>query len=291
MGMISSERERAFLEAEMSVFSEDEFTEYFVDGCDVGGVPIMISSDYVELIELVKLYLIEATKQPSVVELLVTYWIPIVQLLIVLIGAIAGLYKYYSTKNKEINEKMLSEVYAPLYQYFVKQELYCFITGFKRDINEAPIIELTSKKSKQTFSFGGENHGEIKSETSTQIVLGLNRQEFLKVLESINIGLASKELYTLLNMYKVLIHFEGMSNKTSEAFLNAAIMKVDVENALRAEIIKGYEHYHKKLKLEKITSSGFHKIKNGYIEFNYEVDQEVKNKLINEIKENPDKYE
>ena len=34
--MISSERERAFLVAEMSVFSEDEFTEYFVDGCGVG---------------------------------------------------------------------------------------------------------------------------------------------------------------------------------------------------------------------------------------------------------------
>ena len=30
--MISSERERAFLVAEMSVFQEDEFTEYFVDG-------------------------------------------------------------------------------------------------------------------------------------------------------------------------------------------------------------------------------------------------------------------
>jgi len=29
---ISSERERAFLEAKMSVFSEDEFTEYYVDG-------------------------------------------------------------------------------------------------------------------------------------------------------------------------------------------------------------------------------------------------------------------
>ena len=26
-----------FLEAEMSVFLEDEFTEYFVDGYDVGG--------------------------------------------------------------------------------------------------------------------------------------------------------------------------------------------------------------------------------------------------------------
>ena len=40
--MISSERERAFLVAEMSVFSEDEFTEYFVDGC---GVREVLKSD------------------------------------------------------------------------------------------------------------------------------------------------------------------------------------------------------------------------------------------------------
>jgi len=30
--MISSERERAFLDAEMSVFKEDEFTEYCING-------------------------------------------------------------------------------------------------------------------------------------------------------------------------------------------------------------------------------------------------------------------
>lgn len=251
----------------------------------------MVSTDYAELIELIKAYLIQATKQQSIADVLISYWVPIIQLLIVLIGSIAGLYKYYSTKNKEINEKMLSEVYAPLYQYFVKQELYCFVTGFKRNIKETPIIEITSRRSKQTISLGGENSGNVKSETTTQIVLGLNRQEFLKVLESINIGLASKELYTLLNMYKVLIHFEGMSDKSSEAYLNATIMKVDVENALRIEIIKGYEHYHNKLKLEKITSSGFYSIKNNNIEFNYEVDQEVKSKLINEIKENPEKYD
>ena len=34
--MISCERERAFLVAEMSVFSEDEFTEDCIDGCGVG---------------------------------------------------------------------------------------------------------------------------------------------------------------------------------------------------------------------------------------------------------------
>lgn len=36
--MISSERERAFLVAEMSVFSEDEFTEYCINGYDMGGI-------------------------------------------------------------------------------------------------------------------------------------------------------------------------------------------------------------------------------------------------------------
>jgi hypothetical protein len=29
-----------FLEAEMSVFSEDKFTEYYINGCGVGGVKI-----------------------------------------------------------------------------------------------------------------------------------------------------------------------------------------------------------------------------------------------------------
>lgn len=247
-------------------------------------------TDYAELFELIKAYFIQATKQPSGVDIFISYWIPIIQLLIVFIGAIAGLYKYYSTKNKEINEKMLSEVYAPLYQYFVKQELYCFINGFKRNIVEAPIIELTSKKTKQTFSLGGDDSGNVKSETTTQTVLGLNRKEFLKVLESINIGLASKELYTLLNMYKVLIHFEGMSDKTSEAFLNATIMKVDVENALRAEIIKGYEHYHKRLKLDKITSSGFYSINGNDLNFNYTVDEGVKAEILQKIKDSPEEY-
>lgn len=251
----------------------------------------MSFTDYDELFELIKAYFIQATKQPSGADIFISYWIPIIQLLVVFMGAVAGLYKYYSTKNKEINEKMLSEVYAPLYQYFVKQELYCFINGFKRNINEAPIIEITSKKTKQTFPLGGENSGKVKSETTTQTVLGLNRKEFLKVLESINIGLASKELYTLLNMYKVLIHFEGMSDKTSEAFLNATIMKVDVENALRAEIIKGYEHYHKRLKLDKITPSGFYSINGNHLNFNYIVDEKVKAEILQKIKENPEEYQ
>jgi len=34
---IGSERERAFLGAEMSVFSEYKFTEYCINSCGVGG--------------------------------------------------------------------------------------------------------------------------------------------------------------------------------------------------------------------------------------------------------------
>jgi hypothetical protein len=61
---------------------------------------------------------------------------------------------------------------------------------------------MTSRKSEESFTVGGENNKKKLNEITDQVVLGLSRHEFLKVLDSINIGLASKELVTLLNMYK-----------------------------------------------------------------------------------------
>lgn len=252
----------------------------------------MFEGDYLKIIELIKTYLIQVTTyQPNTVDVFVNYWIPIIQVIIILLGAVAGLYKYYSSKNKEISEKILNDVYAPLYQYFVKQELFCFITEFERDIKEMPILELIEEKRNRTISMNINQNVKIEDTAIIQTKLGLDRREFLKVLESTNIGLASKELYTLLNMYKVLIHFEGMSDKTPDAFLNATIMAIDVENALRVEIIKGYEHYHKKLKLDKITSSGFYSIKDNSINFDYTVDEVVKAERLQDIKEKPGEYQ
>lgn len=184
-------------------------------------------TDTQKLIDLLAKYLEKVTMPVSSLEWFVNYLIPIIQVLVVVGGAIAAIYKYYSVKNREINEKMLNEVYAPLYQYFVKQQLYCYIHELTPDYNEGPILEITLKKSTTTF-------GEAKSQISYQTVLDLNRSEFLKVLNSVNIGLASKELFTLLNMYKVVVYIEeNHGDKTNNGYLNATIMKIDIEKALR----------------------------------------------------------
>ncbi|GEN58041.1 hypothetical protein GCM10012290_26010 [Halolactibacillus alkaliphilus] len=240
------------------------------------------------LLSLITKYMEQSTQPLGFWDGFLKYGIPIIQTVILLGGALAGLYKYYSVKNKEINEQMLKDVYAPLYQYFIKQELYCYINKIDRDYKESPILELTNTKRNEKTYFGEKTKTEVTVLEET--LLNLNRNEFLSILDSVNIGLASKELLTLLNMYKVLIYHELKADKTSDRFLDATIMKVDIENAIRKEVIIGYLHYHKKLKLDTITTNEFHQITGDKIEFNYKVDQSVKERLRDDILNNPDKY-
>ncbi|BDR76157.1 hypothetical protein [Clostridium tetani] len=244
--------------------------------------------DFNKLMQLLIEYLQKSTQPISTLDWIIKYGIPIIQVIVVVGGAIAAVYKYYSVKNREINEKMLNEVYAPLYQYFVKQEMFCYIHKVERDYKESPILEITSKKTEEKISVG-KNQG-YSTNTTYESVLDLNRNEFLKVLDSVNIGLASKELLTLLNMYKVIMHIEGTADKTSNSFLDATIMKVDVENSLREEIIKGYKEYHRKLNLKTITPNKYFVIKDDNIEFIYNVDVNKKEKLVNQINNNPENF-
>lgn len=234
-----------------------------------------------ETIELINSFLQTQLEPMSALDIFVGYISPILQLLVILGGAGAGLYKYYKTKNREVYEKLLSEVYAPLYQYLVKQELYRKITKFDSNYKNTPIVELTSTKTTSNTS---------GSTSSTEPVLGLNRTELLKVLESINIGLASKELYTLLSMYKVLVHIESSTYKTRDDVLTASIMKVDVENKLRKEIISGYNKYHKKLGVAAGGDSDFFTLSEDQIDFNISVSEEEKQELKKDIESNPTKY-
>lgn len=241
-----------------------------------------------DLLSLITKYLEQSTQPLSFWGGFLKYGIPIIQTVVLLVGALAGLYKYYSVKNKEINEQMLKDVYAPLYQYFIKQELYCYINKYERNYRESPILELTNTRRNEKITFGEKTTTKVT--VSKDTALNLNRDEFLRLLDSVNIGLASKELLTLLNMYEVLIYHELKADKTSERFLDAAIMKVDIENAIRKEVIKGYLYYHKKLKLATITTNKFYKITGDKIEFEYQIDQSIKEKLREDILNNPDNY-
>jgi hypothetical protein len=238
------------------------------------------------LIEPLVQYLQHQLAPMSNMDYFVKYGVPIIQLIIVVLGAFAGIYKYYQSKNREISEKMLNDVYAPLYNYFVKQELFCELHGFERNVEETPILELKSKKQTTKINF---QKGKTEYNTEESIVLGLTRDNFIKILNSVNIGLASKELYTLLSMYEVACHIEN--GKTfSDAYFKAGILKIQLENALRKEIIEGYNFYHKKLGLSRKNTTTFCKPHDSTIEFTYAIDPLELEQFKKDYSENPDKF-
>lgn len=218
-----------------------------------------------ELIQLLNEYIHSQMAPKSILDIFVQYIFPIMQALILCGGAVAGIVKYYSSKNKEIYEKILNEVYAPLYQYFVKQELLCFIDEDVRDYHESPVLEVSKRRIVTTLNGDG-----VKQSEHSAPILNLDRSEFLKVLDSINIGLASKELYTLLSMYKVLIYCESNYDKDINPYKRATDFKVSVENDLRMEVFTGYQKYHKKLRLQRITKNSYYKLSTDNITFKYE---------------------
>lgn len=230
-----------------------------------------------ETIELINSFLQSQLDAKSMIDIFIEYVSPIIQLLVIIGGAALGLYKYYKTKNIEVYEKLLSEVYAPLYQYLVKQELFRKIMMPDLAYKETPILEFINVKTSS-------------NETIKEAVLGLSRTELLKVLDSINIGLAPKELYTLLSMYKVLVYIESISSNKSDNILSVSIMKVDVENKLRKEIISGYKKYHKKLGVNAGADNDFFSLSDDQINFEISVPKEKIQKLKEDIEKNPDKY-
>lgn len=232
------------------------------------------------LIKTLTEYIAMLTSQPTWLDIFIEKIIPVVQFFTVILGGGFALYKYQFEKNREVNEKILKEVYAPLYGYFVKQELYCHMFS-NINYKERPICDLTEVKTKTVVSVEGVHKQRVK-----EVALGLGRQEFLKVLDSVNCGLASKELYTLLNMYKTIIYLEEHEKKGSPKQIKASMSKIDIENALRKEIISGYKLYYDKLKLLEITKNNFYKITEENIEFTYKLDDDLFEEKLEEQQEN-----
>lgn len=216
-----------------------------------------------QLIILLNEYLKQEMMGPSWLDNLIIYVLPAISSIVLLGTAVAGYIKYKTTKNREIYEKILYGVYSPLYQYFVKQEMYCAIHLPKRIYKDSPIIELINTKQSTKWTSG---KVERKEETTT--LFNLSREEFLSVRDDINTGLASQELLTLLNMYEVLIFMEDKYDKDCDEFLQATSIKIDVENALRKEVFTGYQNYYSKLGLDQNMKVDFWTLSKDNIKFN-----------------------
>lgn len=211
-------------------------------------------------------------------EFFVTYIIPILQILLLIFSAIAGIYKYYKSKNREIYEKNLKEVYAPLYNYFIKQELLCELYGWKRDITKSPILEIKRRNVVTKYFEGGKSQ---QSEVTE--VLDLSKKKFIQIFKSVNCGLTDKELYTLFSMYETVEDFIS-GRKHDEAYCEAIELNRQLENRIREKVIRGYNYYQKKLGLSKDDST-FYKIDDSSIEFTYKIDPEKVNAIKEQVKE------
>lgn len=218
------------------------------------------------LIDILIQYLNKQMQPISFLDLIVKYVAPF----FAFGSAVVAVYIYRKGKNRDIYEKILKEVYAPLYDYFIKQELFCNLIKFERNIKMSPILDMTNRNQEATF-------------------LGLSRDNFLKLRNNVNIGLASKELHTLLTMYEVTCCIEN-DKVFDDTYCRATILKVKIENEIRTEILNGYKYYHKKLGLNESKVNTFCKIEDENIAFTYEIDDKEIEQLKIDINDNPERY-
>lgn len=68
------------------------------------------------------------------------YWIATMSAILLIGSSMAAVIRYIREKNRDLNEKILNEVYAPLYQYIIKQEYIRHLKPDELPVNEHPIF-------------------------------------------------------------------------------------------------------------------------------------------------------
>lgn len=246
--------------------------------------------DLNEILKLLKLYLAKNTAN-------VGFWhlssfkdlLPIVQAVGIIGAAIAGFVKYINTKNKEIYEKILNEVYAPLYMRIVKQEYIRKLYLKTTPVEEATILSITKTEQRSKI---GNTAANLISEPETKVSSFINKNNFIDVMKGINSGLASQKLLTLMACYESSIYISNESSKESNGYYENEIIKEHIELEIYEEIIKGYQYYYKKLGLDKNNNNkdnNWEIAKNRLI-IKYKADPEKVNKFKQDYERNSEKY-
>lgn len=204
------------------------------------------------------------------------------QFLVVLFTAIGGYLKYRESKNREIYEKRLKEVYAPLFQLIARQELLRKIAFPNIGVEEAPIISITKRTTNQKLNFGEKITFTSESKESKI----WNREEYINTVSGINSGLASPNLLTLISLYDTAVYLEENAEKFSDIWLKSTIIKTKIEVDLYEEILKGYKECMRKLKLDKVNN-----IKKNKLIIKYTANQHEIRALKEDISKNEEKYQ
>lgn len=188
-----------------------------------------------KLINLLCDYLENINRPLSGIDITVNYILPIISSILLVTTAIFGVVKYYKEKNRDFNEKILNGVYAPLYQYIIKQEYARSKKMGELPIDKHPIIGLVNEKKTVTGLFSDN----VKTEITKRDIL--NSKDLLKVKESLNFGLVPQDLLVLLNIYEIS---QDISNSVPDEEYTK------IEMSIRNNIINGYQKYRKLLNID-----------------------------------------
>lgn len=218
-------------------------------------------NDIQEIISLLKRYLENGIAPNGFWDNVVEYILPTFSMLVVIVGGIWTVYTYVKRKNKEINEKILAEVYLPLFQFFVANDSLTQIGNIDIDYKQEPFLVWKNRKTTLTMEIGKTTRTETVSD-----IMGLSRESFLESIEEINLGLAPRGLVALLSTYKAVNY--AVDKFTGEKEINERAVKyrTELEYAIRVEAYKGYEKYHKKLGLLNGVAEDIFKICDDHIQ-------------------------
>lgn len=179
----------------------------------------------------------------------------IITKLVAAIGTIsAGLavyWKFHEEKNRQIFERRLNEVYAPLMKLLLKQESYRAIMIPGISMEDVPIFGITETTKHVKFENMQLTVDSFKKEPGK-----INRTELIDTMEKSNYGLARPALLKLISEYELLLSLEDewkeylqptvelqCEDKTTVAYQkyeSIVSVRLATEHRLVKEIVEGY---------------------------------------------------
>lgn len=231
-----------------------------------------------EILSLLKRYLEINVEPNGFWDNIVQYVLPIFSMLVVIIGGIWTIYTYIKGKNREINEKILGEVYAPMYQFFVKNDSLTDLADENVNYKEVPLLSWEKELAKESIS-----GDEYKKFTETVPILNLSRNDFINMMDRVNIGLAPQELITLFNIYKST-NFVADDIGEGEKSQRADDYRIKIEYAIRKQAYKGYIKCCKKLGISVVKNNDLFCVKSDCIQLKLpSLDKDKKNTKEGEL--------
>lgn len=258
-------------------------TDYLLVFLFITGVIVWVSYQLTDLLNYMS-----ANNNADIIQAITA----VVQTVLIVVGGAGALYKYVKHVREEIAFKVLSEVYAPLYAFIVRNDTFSYVANADQIEKYMPFMHISRRNVTTTYDAITKNISQELSEPSP-VDGGSIDDDFLIVCKNVNIGLAPYELLTLMNMYKTTYLLTKDYNHNPEQVPGwicssakverAWVLRYRIELYLRKAIVDGYCRYSQKTNKTKKKHELF-ELSEGWLRISNH-DPKDKNALLEKFKQ------